>query len=193
MPFQNTIDVLGDEVCFQNIVEKTISNYFDNEIEIIGGRAFQNCSALTTINLPAATLIGSYAFQSCSALTTASLPAVTNIGLDAFNYCRALTTISMPVATSIGNYAFQGCSALTTVSLPAVTYIGRYAFQICSALTVVCLGNSSVAEMANSNAFSGASQAIFYVPDSLVEAYKSATNWSYYASRIKGESELPAT
>jgi hypothetical protein len=29
-----------------------------------------------------------------------------------------------------------------------------------------------------------------YVPDDLVDAYKSATNWSALASHIKGESEM---
>ena len=30
-----------------------------------------------------------------------------------------------------------------------------------------------------------------YVPDSLVDSYKTATNWSTYASQIKPISELP--
>ena len=29
-----------------------------------------------------------------------------------------------------------------------------------------------------------------YVPDDMVDTYKSATNWSTYASQIKGMSEL---
>jgi hypothetical protein len=45
----------------------------------------------------------------------------------------------------------------------------------------------------NVNAFTNASNVIIYVPDALVNSYKSASNWSTYADRIKGLSELPET
>ena len=45
----------------------------------------------------------------------------------------------------------------------------------------------------NSNAYNGThSDLKIYVPDASVEAYKTATNWSQYSSRIKGISELPS-
>lgn len=94
--------------------------------------------------------------------------------------------------TSIGDYAFYGCTSLTSVDLPAVTSIGEYAFYGCTSLTSVILRNTSeVATLADANAFTNASNAIIYVPDSLVDSYKEADNWSTYASRIKGLSELP--
>ncbi len=34
-------------------------------------------------------------------------------------------------------------------------------------------------------------QGYIYVPDELVDAYKTATNWSVFANAIKGLSELP--
>ena len=48
-----------------------------------------------------------------------------------------------------------------------------------------------MASLTGTNAFQGASNAIIYVPDALVNDYKAATNWSTYADRIKGISELP--
>ena len=66
----NTIEKLGDEETFKNIVERTITEFEDNEIEVIGDNAFYNCSKLTSISLPAATSIGSCAFKNCSALTS---------------------------------------------------------------------------------------------------------------------------
>jgi hypothetical protein len=95
--------------------------------------------------------------------------------------------------TFIGVNAFYDCSSLATVDLPEATSIGDSAFSSCSSLTTVILRNTEqVVTLSNTNAFSGAANAIIYVPDSLVDSYKAANNWSTYADRIKGLSELPA-
>ena len=120
-------------------------------------------------------VIGSYAFNDCSGLTSLTLPAgITNIGSDAFIYCSGLkevrfcindnidtylikghpyidvdcgikyyindkeiTSIEIPSnVTTLGNYVFQGCSRLTSLTLPAgITRIGHGAFWGCSGLT----------------------------------------------------------
>ncbi len=148
----NTIEKLGDEETFRNIIERTITEFEDSEIEVIKSYAFYFCSALTSISLPAATSIGGDAFYSCSALTSVSLPAATSIGYSAFYSCSALTSVSLPAATSIKNNAFRECSALTSVSLPVATSIGDRAFSSCSALTSVSLpAATSIGEEAFSN------------------------------------------
>ena len=43
----NTIEKLGDEETFRNIIERTITEFEDSEIEAIGEHAFQYCKALT--------------------------------------------------------------------------------------------------------------------------------------------------
>ena len=138
----NTIEKLGDEETFRNIVERTITEFEDNEIEVIGIYAFRSCSALTSVSLPAVTRIGDYAFYSCSKLTSVSLPA----------------------ATSIGNFAFESCSALTTL------YIGTESDTVCTLSSTNAIP-SSVTDI--------------YVPEALVESYKTATNWSSFADKIK--------
>ena len=107
--------------------------------DVIGSYAFQGCSGLTSLNLPAGiTSIGSYAFQGCSGLTSLTLPdGITWIGDDAFRDCSGLTSLNLPAGiTEIGSYAFKGCSGLTSLILPdGITKIGSYAFQGCSGLT----------------------------------------------------------
>jgi hypothetical protein len=95
----------------------------------IGYRAFQNCTALKTLDLPAVQAIGEYAFSGCTSLETVSLPKATIIGTMAFSYCTSLKTISPPIAATIGNSAFLGCTGLSSVSLPAATRIDGYAFM----------------------------------------------------------------
>ena len=101
---------------------------------------------------------------------------------------RSIESIKLSNATSIGSYAFYPCSGLTEVSIPNATSISGYAFFNCSKLTTIYVGTntSTVCTLSNSNAFEGCTKLTnIYVPANLVDIYKSATNWSNYASKIK--------
>ena len=106
-------------------------------VTTIGNRAFNGCSALTSVSMPEVTTIGVAAFMYCNALTSVSMPEVTTIGDNAFEDCFSLASVSMPEATTIGVRAFYGCSGLVSVSMPSVTAIDEVAFWNCYALTSV--------------------------------------------------------
>ncbi len=61
--------------------------------------------------------ISNFAFDGCTTLSSITLPATTvRIGYYAFRGCTALTTITIPATTTyIGNNAFRNCENLTTV------------------------------------------------------------------------------
>ena len=164
------------------------------ECTSIDNYAFEECNSLTTVDLPECTSIGNYAFAGCSNLTTINLPECSSIGNNAFHGCNNLTTIDLPECTSIGNYAFHGCTSLTTVDLPECTSIGDYAFGYCTNLTTVIFGADQVAhiEYAFVNSSIANGTGYIYVPDNLVDSYKTATNWSTYANQFKPISELPS-
>ena len=85
-------------------------------------------------------VIGSYAFNDCSGLTSLTLPAgITGIGKGAFIGCSGLTSLTLPAGiTWISSDAFRGCSGLTSLTLPAgITKIGSDAFIYCSGLKEV--------------------------------------------------------
>ena len=161
----------------------------------IGDSTFNGCSSLTEIALPAGvTSIGGSAFKGCTLLAGITLPdTLTSIGNSTFNGCSSLAEISLPAGlTSIGNYAFNGCSSLTKIALPAgVTSIGQYAFLGCKSLQYIRIEATTPPTLASTNAIPSTIGAI-YVPDESVAAYQSATNWSSFASKIKGISEMPA-
>ncbi len=129
----------GDTSVEDGLVTREITSYTNSRVLKIGSNAFWGCSALTSVDLPAATSISNNAFWGCSALTSVDLPAATSISNNAFWGCSALTSVDLPAATSISNNAFWGCSALTSVDLPAATSISNNAFYQCSALTSVDL------------------------------------------------------
>ena len=128
-----------------------------NSVTSLGDRAFEGCSALTSVTIPnSVKSVGVNTFMNCSRLTSITVPnSVTSIGEGAFLGCTGLTSIIIPNSmTSIAGDTFNGCSRLTSVDIPgSVTSIGNYAFRLCSGLTSISIPNSVTS--IGSGAFSG--------------------------------------
>lgn len=165
----------------------------------IGSYAFESCTNLALTSLPdSLTTINGYTFQNCKNLALTSLPSnLSVVGSFAFKYCSKLAIKELPSSIkSIAQDSFNSCTSLEEVKCLATTItIGSSAFGYCSKLAKFILPNvTGVATLSNSNAFNGtpikSGTGYIYVPDDLVENYKTASNWSTYASQIKGLSEL---
>ena len=178
----------------------------------IGDSAFQNCSSLSQVSLPMCTYINDSAFQNCSSLSQVSLPVCEHIDWCAFKNCSSLSQVNLPMCKTIGKSAFYSCTSLTQISLPMCNHIGgeaftncyslnqvnlskcknivNYAFYNCSSLSIITIGYSGVCRLGGSNVFSNtqitSSTGSIYVPASLVESYKTATNWTYFSNKIFG-------
>ncbi len=154
----------------------------------IGYQAFCLCQSLSQISLPVCSDIGYQAFMSCSSLSQISLPKCSYINVWAFQMCYSLNQVSLPVCSFISDRAFADCSSLSQISLPVCSFIGYNVFDGCSSLSIITLGYSSVCSLNNIYAFNStqitSSTGSIYVPTSLVDSYKSATNWSYYSTQI---------
>lgn len=174
---------------------KRVYGFENTQVTSIKDETFNNCSSLAEIALPASlTSIGYYAFGGCSALAKIDLAStqVTSVGNGAFHRCTSLAEIVFPATlTSIGQSAFNGCTSLAEIALPAsITSIGNYVFQYCTKLKTMTV-NANTPPTLGSGAIPTSIVAI-YVPDASVAAYQAATNWSDFASKIKGISEMPA-
>ena len=163
----------------------------------IGSFAFYVCYNLTSVNFPACTIIGSSAFDSCSNLTSINFPSCITIGYAAFSSCSSLTSINFPACTLIENNAFINCFNLTSINFPVCTSIKSYAFRSCFKLLSAYFLNSSIPSLQYSNVFSSTpisgytsyTNGIYgsiFVRASMLGAFKSATNWAYYANRFVG-------
>ena len=114
--------------------------------------------------------------------------SVTEIGAWAFSHCSSLTSITIGNSvTTIGYGAFNGCSNLTSITIPdSVTTIGEHAFYWCSSLESVYCKPTTPPSIGNGVFDNNASDRKIYVPAESVEAYKTASYWSNYASDIVG-------
>ena len=199
--------ITQNEIALSNLVEVEIGDC----VTSIGEAAFYECSSLTSIDIPdSVTTIGTYAFYNCSSLTSIVIPSgVTSIGQSAFYNCSSLTSCTIGSGvTSIGTSAFRNCSGLTSIDIPSdVTSIGNQAFYACSSLTSCTIGsgvtsigdavfyrcsgltsiisNAATPPTLGSYVFDNTNDCPIYVPSASVNAYKAATNWSTYASRIQ--------
>ena len=95
------------------------------------------------------------------------------------------TSYTIPSSvTSIVNYAFSSCSSLTSITIPdSVTSIGESAFWDCSRLATIRI-NATTPPTLGSSAIIPSNVTNIYVPAGSVDAYKAASGWSSYASKI---------
>ena len=109
---------------------------------------------------------------------------VTKINTYLFRRFKSLTSVSFPACTTIADNAFEECESLTSVSFPACTTIADNAFGYCTALTSLYFTGLSVPSIASNSFNNIPSTATFYVASSMVDAFKSASYWSAFASQI---------
>lgn len=122
-----------------------------NTVVTIGQYAFANefagKASLTSITFednPTLATISAHAFENCSYLTSITIPAsVATIGESAFEACYRVATLTFASgsqACTIATHAFAVCATLASIVIPdRVTYIGEGAFINCFSLTSITL------------------------------------------------------
>ena len=125
LPVENNLRY-ADNTYLVGVADKTLSTYTIKEgTKWIGANAFENCTGLTSIEIPnSVTSIGGLAFSRCTGLTSVNIPnSVTSIGEYAFTNCTGLTSIVIPSGVSnFCNSLLAGCTALTTIEAHAFYY-----------------------------------------------------------------------
>ena len=204
---------------FCKLVSGTLTEVDDDRITTLKNYAFYNDVIVESIRLENLSSLNTGVFGGCKALKILDLPNVRNIyggsciaNCDSLEYLNlpllqgtsassiianaiSLKEVNFPSLTTCGGSFLSGCKVLETIDFGSIIVINATAFQNCSALkSVIIRTTSKVCELRNTNAFAGSGIAngtgFVYVPDNLVDSYKTATNWSTYASQIKSLSEL---
>lgn len=160
--------------------------------ELNGAGTFVDAVNMTGVTLPnTLTTIYNRTFWGCTGLTSITLPnSLTYLGNDALRYCTSLTTLNIPDSVqTIGGLCFFGCSGLTNVTIgtgfTTVEDPGQ-SFSYCTNLQTVTVKATTPPNLGSYDFFNNTNNSfIIYVPAASVNAYKSASGWSNYASRIQ--------
>ena len=113
---------------------------YDNDIYTvvaIGWRSLQNCTGLTSVNIPnSVTTIEDEAFSGCKGLVSMEIPScITTLGSSVFSGCTGLTTFTIPAnITSLGDGLLSNCTGLTQVTILSNAQGGANTFHGCSNL-----------------------------------------------------------
>lgn len=191
----NGVTSIGDKAftSCKGISSVTLSN----DVTTIGEQAFWDDEGILRFNSntdgvmnisDSVTSISSYAFTNLNSITTLNIGSgMTSIESSVFPSMIGLTAVTIPnTVTTIGLTAFYNCYSLKTLIIPSsVTRIEGGAFRQCSGLTSITCLATTPPTMTNNNVFESTNNCPIYVPSQSVSAYKSATNWSTYASRIQ--------
>ena len=108
------------------------------------------------------------------------------------NEYRSQTIESIPDECFGGEY-INTYSPVTIVELGSATSIGKYAFSRTKIATLIIRTNliCTLGNGALSNTPISEGTGYIYVPSSLIEAYKVATNWVNYAAQFRAIEDYP--
>ena len=172
-----------------------VTDYIADEVELTGyateptGKLDIPASVTYGSKTYSVTSIVEQAFDGCSALTEVTIPAsVTSVGSDVFNGCSSLTQATIGDGlTEISTFMFTNCSALEKLVIgKGVTKIGSFAFANCSNLKEITVLASNPPSVASDRTFENVSRDIpvyvVYVPLEALSAYKAASVWKGFTN-----------
>ena len=195
----------GDDELAKLLTNKMTA--LNSDVTSVRQFAFRGATALTSVNLPKATSIATNAFYGCNKLTSVNMPLVKSIGENAFNGCSIIPSIVLPSLTTGGSYMFRYCYLLLTIDLPVIKNIVANMFGDCRRLTAVILRSETMCTLAATSGFyncyhfhgtknstynpDGLKDGYIYVPSALIDSYKTATNWSSFATQFRAIEDYP--
>lgn len=187
---------LGDYALYnrERLTEAQLPN-----VTTLGDRCFYNCYMLSNLVLGDISRVPSYCFYNCRRLEQFNSRTAKSIESYAFmdavgDYAPAsnhmiLKTVKCESASSIRRNAFAGLKYIETIDILGGGEIERMADTnkaLESLVNFIMRDEETVTTVAYT-AFAATTN--IYVPDALVESYKTATNWSTYADQIHPLSE----
>ena len=204
-----TTDIAIAEEAFKNCY-KLENLALPSQLEYIPYMAIAECVKLQSITIPATvTEIEDRAFENCRSIKSiifegaapaqgpahhaaASGSSLWRIGSWAFYNCHQLQNLTIPEGvTEVGDAAFYGCTYLEDMVLPStIQEIGDNGFALCAKLKKIHVKAATPPTIQAKTFFDVNRQIPVYVPDEVVEAYKSNPYWSEFD--IQGESKAPS-
>ena len=201
--FQKYVDLLSGDItsvrdenatsvrdsCF-SYCKKLQEVYLPN-VTSIGASSFRGCEMLSKINIQNVETLGNYTLYG-SNITELYLPKAITINTSACSFISQLKKVTLGNVKTIDKGAFSrniNCEEIDISLNENVNSIGENAFSNNGKLSKLTIRGAALIELKNTNALAGTPIANgtgkIYVDPSMVETYKTATNWSLYANSIE--------
>ena len=198
----NTKETFGDKATLAGLVGNTLTEFEEDSVPELRELAFYGRTALQSVKMPGTTRIKNSCFYGCTGLTEIGendFPDLTYIGSEAFRNCLNLRSVTFKKIETVDASAFYGCTNLSHVEFLSETEMPSFvinAFNSANELSEVIIryvSENGPGSLTNTNVFYGTKLYIgdgaIFVPSSMVEKYRAATNWS--AFRIESIDDYP--
>jgi hypothetical protein len=149
------------------------------------GFLYGTCAS--SIEAPVCTTIGAQSVMLGHSLRHIRFPSLTALPANTFS-AVGLSCANFPLVKTIASYVLQ-LAPIEIIILPSCTSIATKSFIYTIGLKTIVLSGSTMCTLAGTLWNKPPSEYTIYVNDSLVDSYKSATNWSAYATHIRPVSE----
>lgn len=206
--FQKYVDLLGDitsvsdenatsvrKYCFYEC--KKIQEVYLPNVTTIGPTAFKSCEMLSKINIQNVETLDINALAGCYRITELYLPKAITIDHYACNGISQLKKVTLGNVRKIGRNAFENNINCEEIDISLNENVGgdasdgiyNNAFYRNEKLSKLTIRGAALIELEGPSAFAGTAIAYrtgkIYVDPSMVETYKTATNWSNYSYAIE--------
>lgn len=183
----NTLEKI-DVGVFDGLVKLSIEELDLDNLVFLGNASFRGTKIRNVSNLGKITDSGIGVFENCAELEEFTFPnAITIIKNGYFKNCIILRKVAIPSSLKeVWDSAFERCVSLKSIVLPdGIASIRNGAFKGCTSLISITIQAITPPQLGPYSIFENTNNCPIYVPSSSVAAYKAASGWSNYASRIR--------
>lgn len=181
----------GDDSKFDSLLNRTIERFEDANITDIKNYAFCYCENLKKIVCPNVRTLKIGALSYTTSLLEVDLLKLSSVEALSLSY-SGIKRIDFPMLKIYKAQCFRYNKKATVAIITDATELQTLCFDNCIALSSLII-HGDMPRLINISALNytpiAQGKGNIYVEDSLVDSYKTATNWSTYAAQIKPLSE----
>lgn len=188
--------------CLNDFLNGDLTSYVNNEVTSIRAFCFMNMPRLEKVRIDNALNILQQSFNGCTRLKHLYLPKVQKIdsGTSGFINNTQIENLILPELINFGDWYTFYLATLRRLIAPKCTTIQRSSPFISDTLRLldcrlnvtmsqanleiyICRSTSTIPNLANADFIRNIKE--IYVTETIIEQFKTATNWSVYADKIK--------
>lgn len=188
--------------CLNDFLNGDLTSYVNNEVTSIRASCFMNMPRLEKVRLDNALNILQQSFNGCTRLKHLYLPKVQKIdsGTSGFINNTQIENLILPELINFGDWYTFYLATLRRLIAPKCTTIQPHApfmqdtirlldCRLCFETSqanleiYICRSTSTIPKLSNANYIRNIKE--IYVTETIIEQFKTATNWSVYVDKIK--------